>query len=216
MSADSGEHTVLILLDLSSAFDTVDHSSMGNRLQDLVGMSGSVLKWFSSYLSGRSFCVFINQIMSETSELSCGVPQRSVLGPILPLGKLIKQFRDVSYHLYIDDIQIYCSFKPTELHKLSSLSSCRTSTKQRLSEDYLQLNPDWTETLVITPESSFPQIKRHIDTLGLSVQSSLRNLGVVFDSAMSLENHSKQLVKNCFLHLRNISKLTLVSKAELR
>lgn len=77
---------------------------MGNRLHDLVGMSGSVLKRLSSYFSSQSFCVFINQIMSETSELSCGVPQGSVLGPILPLGKLIKQFRDVPYHLYIDDI----------------------------------------------------------------------------------------------------------------
>lgn len=105
MSADSKEYTVMVLLDLSSAFDNIDHNIMINRLRDLVGMSGSVLKWFSSYLSSRSFSVYVNQIMSETAELSCGVPQGSVLGPILfllyifPLGQIISQFSDISYHL---------------------------------------------------------------------------------------------------------------------
>lgn len=128
MSADSKEYTVLVLLEFSSAFDTIDHNIMINSLRDLVGMSGSVLKWFSSYLSGRSFSVYVNQIMSETAELSCGVPQGSVLGPILfllyifPLGQIISQFSDISYHLYADDIQLYCSFKETEFSKLSSLT----------------------------------------------------------------------------------------------
>ncbi len=222
MSADSGEHTVLVLLDLSSAFDTVDHSILINRLHNLVGLSGSVLKWFSSYLSERSFSVSANHIMSDTTGLSCGVPQGSVLGPVLfllyllPLGQLICQFEDISYHLYADDIQLYCSFKPTELRKLSSLINCLTSVQQWLSNNYLQLNSDKTETLIIAPDNSIPQIKQCIGALGSSVLPKIRNLGVTFDTAMSLEHHSKLLTKNCFFQLRNISKLrTLVSKAEL-
>ena len=110
MSAASGEYTVLVLLDLSSAFDTVDHNILIKRLHDLVGMYGSVLQWFSSYLSGRTFSVCVNQIMSDTTELSCGVPQGSVLGPILfllyilPLGTIIRSYNNVSYHFYVDDI----------------------------------------------------------------------------------------------------------------
>lgn len=69
MAADSGEYTLLVLLDLSSAFHTVDHSVMMNRLKEL-GLSGSVLKWFDSYLTERSFNVFINQIFSETTHLT--------------------------------------------------------------------------------------------------------------------------------------------------
>ena len=222
MSADSGEHTVLVLLDLSSAFDTVDHNILISRLRDRVGMSGLVLKWFSSYLSKRSFSVSINNVLSETTELSCGVPQGSVLGPVLfllyllPLGQLIRKFKNISYHLYADDIQLYCSFKLSELHKLSSLTNCLSSIKQWLSENYLQLNSDKTETLIIAPENAIPHIKQCIGTLGASVLPKIRNLGVIFDSTMSLEHHSKLLTKNCLFQLRNISKLRpLVSKPEL-
>ncbi len=83
MAADSGECTVLVLLDLSAAFDSVDHDIWINRLHNLAGLSGAVLKWFTSYLSGRSFNVYANQVVSDITEMSCGVPQGSVLGPIL-------------------------------------------------------------------------------------------------------------------------------------
>ena len=185
VSADSGEYTVLVLLDLSSAFDTVDHNILIKRLHDLVGMYGSVLQWFSSYLSGRTFSVCVNQIMSDTTELSCGVPQGSVLGPILfllyilPLGTIIRSYNNVSYHFHADDIQLYCKFKPSELHKLSSLTDCLANIKKWLNDNFLKLNSDKTETLIIAPDDKIPQIRQYIgDVLGSSVQSSLRNLGV--------------------------------------
>ncbi len=177
VSADSGEYTVLVLLDPSSAFDTVDHNTLIMRLHDLVGMSGSVLQWFSSYLSGRTFSVCVNQIMSDTAEVSCGVPQGSVLGPILfllyilPLGTIIRSYNNVSYHFYADDIQLYCSFKPTELHKLSSLVDCLTNIKKWLNDNYLKLNSDKTETLIIAPDDKIPLISQYCgDVISSSVQ----------------------------------------------
>uniref|UniRef100_A0A669E4F5 Reverse transcriptase domain-containing protein n=1 Tax=Oreochromis niloticus TaxID=8128 RepID=A0A669E4F5_ORENI len=222
MAADSGEYTVLVLLDLSSAFDTVDHSIMINRLKNLFGITGVVLKWFISYLSERSFTVCMNHVTSESTVLPCGVPQGSVLGPILfllyvfPLGQIIKRYKYISYHLYADDIQLYCSFKMSEFYKLSNLSNCLTEINKWLYDNFLQLNSDKTETLIIAPDHMVPEIRQHISFLEPYVKSSLRNLGVIFDSSMSLEQHSKQLVRNCFYHLRNISKLRLmVSKPEL-
>ena len=222
MSADSGKCTVLVLLDLSSAFDTIDHQILLRRLRDEVGLSGSVLRWFSSYLSGRSFSVAANQIRSESADLLCGVPQGSVLGPVLfllyliPLGKIIQRFTDVSYHIFADDIQLYCSFKPNELHKLDSLVHCLVEVKEWLSDNTLQLNMDKTETLVIAPDESIPGISQFLGDLGRSVKPSVRNLGVVFDKDMSLIQHCKQLTKNCFFHLRNISKLRkMVSQNDL-
>ncbi len=83
MSSDGGDVTVLVLLDLSTAFDTVDHSTMIDRLRYRVGFTGTALDWFSSYLSDRSFSTALGPFMSETAAFSCCVPQGSVLGPIL-------------------------------------------------------------------------------------------------------------------------------------
>uniref|UniRef100_A0A3P9J3F2 Reverse transcriptase domain-containing protein n=1 Tax=Oryzias latipes TaxID=8090 RepID=A0A3P9J3F2_ORYLA len=139
MAADSGQYTVLVLLDLKSAFDTVDHNILIERLHNDYGLSGSVLNWFISYLSGRTFNVAVGSSSSEIREITCGVPQGSVLAPILfilymiPLGKLINQFSHISYHLYADDIQLYCSFTENDYYKLQNLLNCLTSIKTWLN-----------------------------------------------------------------------------------
>ena len=72
--------TLLLLLDLSVAFDTVDHDTLLHRLQFTFGINGKVLSWFSSYLSGRSQQIAFNETLSAEFELQCGVPQGSCLG----------------------------------------------------------------------------------------------------------------------------------------
>uniref|UniRef100_A0A3B3CUW0 Reverse transcriptase domain-containing protein n=1 Tax=Oryzias melastigma TaxID=30732 RepID=A0A3B3CUW0_ORYME len=222
MAADSGQYTVLVLLDLKSAFDTVNHNILIQRLHNDYGLSGSVLNWFISYLSGRTFNVAVGSLSSAVKKVNCGVPQGSVLGPILfilyliPLGELINKFSHVSYHFYADDIQLYCSFPEKDYYKLQSLLDCLTSITTWLSNNHLVLNSQKTETLIFAPENKIPSIRQHLGSLSSSVQSSLRNLGVLFDKSMSLEGHSKQLVKNCFYHLRNVAKLkSILSRSDL-
>uniref|UniRef100_A0A3P9JCY3 Reverse transcriptase domain-containing protein n=1 Tax=Oryzias latipes TaxID=8090 RepID=A0A3P9JCY3_ORYLA len=222
MAADSGQYTVLILLDLKSAFDTVNHEIMLERLHNNYGLSGSVLNWFVSYFSGRSYKVCVNSLSSEAKILSCGVPQGSVLGPILftlymiPLGRLISKFSNISYHLYADDIQLYCSFGKNNYTNLSNLLDCLASIRVWLNDNHLLLNPNKTETIIFAPDDKIPSIKSHLGSLSSSVQPSLRNLGVWFDKAMSLDSHSKRLVKNCFYHLRNVAKLkTMLTRSDL-
>ena len=135
---DNQNVTLLLLLDLSAAFDTVSHSILIKRLRDRVGVKHIALDWFISYLSGRKQCVGINGIMSEIVELLYGVPQGSVLGPILfliyvlPLAEILRS-RSVEFHFYADDTQIYMSFVPTlsdaEL-TLKLLSDCVNDIKK--------------------------------------------------------------------------------------
>ena len=83
VASDSGKVSVLTLLDLSAAFDKIDHHIVLHRLQHYFGVSGSVLNWFQSYLSNRQQIISINDVQSDSAPHYFGVPQRSVLGPIL-------------------------------------------------------------------------------------------------------------------------------------
>ena len=102
LAADDKKISILALLDLSAAFDTLNHCIMLNRLKSF-GFDHTVLDWFSSYLSDRSQCVKINDIFSNDVILPFGVPQGSVLGPLLytiytiPLGKIIQK-HNLNYH----------------------------------------------------------------------------------------------------------------------
>lgn len=162
----------------------------------------------------------VNQQRSKPADLAYGVPQGSVLGLllfltcILPLGEIIRRFNGVSHHLFADDLQLYCLFKASETQTLSSLLSCLSNLKQRLSDNSLRLNAE--KTKIIAPESATNDIKQHLGNLRSSVKSRIRHLGVCFDESISPENPSKQLIKKCFCQLRNISKLpSLISTEDL-
>ncbi len=96
---------ILVLLDLSTAFDTIDHNILLNRLENFVDISRSALAWFKSYLSDRHQFVAVNEEVSYRSQVQYGVPQGSVLGSLLftlymlPLGNIIRKHR-VSFHCY--------------------------------------------------------------------------------------------------------------------
>ena len=118
LAMDRGEVTSLILLDLSAAFDTVDHSILLTRLQNWFGLDGLSLDWFSSYLSLRSQAVSINDSIFAFSTLSVWCTPRFRTCPLLftlyttPLGSVISK-NSLKYHLYADDTQLYISFTPT-------------------------------------------------------------------------------------------------------
>ena len=154
---DAGMGSVLVLLDLAAAFDTVDHETLLKRRRDWVGLSGTALGWFSSYLSNRMCRVSIKNHTSSISNIRYGVPQGSILGPILfsiymlPLGEVIKR-HGISFHFYADDSQLYLPIKSNDLHMLSALHECLNDIKSWMALHFLQLNYQKTEILVIGPQ----------------------------------------------------------------
>lgn len=129
LNTDSGRTTVLVLLDLSAAFDTVDHNILLDRLENWVGISGIALSWFKSYLKDRDFFVSIGNCKSELNKITCGVPQSSILGPLLfniymlPLGQIFENNK-INYHNYADDTQIYITLSPGDYSPIQALSEC--------------------------------------------------------------------------------------------
>ena len=196
----------LRLLDLSAAFDTIDHNILITRLSSWFGIQGSVLNWFESYLTSRSFRVKCDKDFSSEHVSSCGVPQGSVLGPLLfvryttPLSTLISSL-SLNHHLYADDTQLFFSFHPRNFD--SSISHLQTALQlisSKMSANLLTLNSSKTEFLII----GLKQQLSKIDNSSLNTTYSARNLGFIFDEHLTFSDQISSLSKSCYSHIRQL------------
>ncbi len=130
-----------MLLDLSAAFDTIDHTILLNRLDNYFGIRGSALAWFKSYLSDRHQFVAVNEEVSYQSQVQYGVPQGSILGPLLftlymlPLGDFIRK-HGVRFHCYSDDTQLYISSRPDETYQFAKLTEFIVDIKNWMTSNF--------------------------------------------------------------------------------
>ena len=214
-SVDSGKAVAVTLLDLSAAFDTIDHSLLYDCLHDWFGLDGTVLLWIKLYLSNRKQKIKIGDSFSEAVILPFGFPQGSVLGPLLctlytsPLSQVISKF-NVTHHLYADDTQIYLAVDSRNFDSsMEELTECLKSVHEWIVG--VKLNPEKTEFIIIgqkaTRKSLAPNFPVPLLQNNISPSVEVKNLGVIFDSDNSFDNHVAKVCPACYYHLRDLRQI---------
>jgi len=219
LALDQNHVTVLTLLDLSCAFDTIDHSILIRRLDSVFGISSTALSWVKSYLTNRTQTIVIDDLCSEPTLLSFGVPQGSVLGPLLfvmymqPLAQVIAS-HSVSHVSYADDTQLH-NHGPVSDAKavVHEIERCATDVKNWMAGNKLQLNDEKTEAMIMsttrisTSQSYSLPPSLEIGKSTIDFAAAAKSLGVTLDACLSLKQHVLNVCRTSYYQLRRISSI---------
>ena len=214
---DNNLPSVVVLLDLSAAFDTVDHAKLLHILKYEIGIDGTALKWFESFLVGRTQTVKIGDDYSEVLELLYGVAQGSVLGP--PLFKiyirsLYKYVEPTKFTIegFADDHQLIKQFLISVQQKAlgEDIQNLLSHIAVWMNEYFLCLNQGKTKILVIAPPSIQLEVMIHgvfIQNVCIRFVKSAKNLGVILDDELSFECQINKVVKGCYATIKKLSQV---------
>ena len=209
---DMKKLAMLVMQDLSSAFDTVDHDILIRRMECRLGIQGKALQWFKSYLTDRTQAVLIDGTQSGSTPLKYGVPQGSVLGPLLfaiytlPLGDILRK-HNAPYHFYADDNQEYSFF---EIHDYKATASQMEQLVHEMrvwyNDNFLMSNDDKTEILILFSKfsPSFYKFPIVVGDYAINPATHVKNLGVIIDQNLNMSNHVNHIVSIAFLKLREL------------
>ena len=226
---DRGEVAVLILLDFSRAFDALNITLLLSKLS-YYGFSSNASKWFASYFSGRfqrvKLCGCDGSVdMSDLASVERGVPQGSILGPILftlysaDVCNVIKHCR---YHIYADDIQLYLTCKPHEITSaIVKINEDLSRIANWAERNTLVLNPSKTKYMILGSGNQILKVPRgHMKVFVRDVEVErvveARNLGVLMDAGLRFESHVIEVVRSCFYRLKLLYRIRDFLSEDLR
>lgn len=215
IAVDNNSGVIVLLIDLSAAFDTVDHSVLLSILQNKFRIKNTALEWIRSFLSGRSQKVKIGHSISEPLLITFGVPQGSILGPLLfnmYCASIDNAFLSAGFNSmgYADDnfgLRLFPAFAaPSTL--LEAIPDCLKAVKLWTDRHFLKLNSDKTQVMVFSDTKFRQQYTfntfRNDDGDMLPVSHSAKVLGVTLDSYLCFNEHISNTVSSVNFALRNI------------
>ena len=213
---DRGECTILVMLDLSAAFDTVDHNILLKRLRGHFGIEGNCHAWIKSYLFERVQQVLIGSNLSSEKVMGYNIPQGSILGPdeysdfTAPVGNVVRA-HSIQPHFYADDSQLYKHFKANICdsiqNAIDSLENGCASIQSWMNSNLLKLNEDKTELMIIGSKRRLKSVNVSSLDIGgskITPTTSAVNIGVTLDCNMSMEMQVNKIVSAAWYHLHNI------------
>lgn len=212
-ASESKQISLLVLLDMSAAFDCVNHGTLLSRLSLSYGMSGLVIQWFESYLTNRSQQVFFDNVMSNKDIVSTGVPQGSVLGPLLFMlytADVLDIVNDYNFQAfaYADDIQIVASASTESFDNLTeNLVKCLSSVDTWMAKNGIKMNKSKTKLLPIGTRQQLSQLSCRsviVDNSVIQFEKNATVLGCTLDSNLSMDAHIKNIVASCSYQFRRI------------
>ena len=209
VAIDNRQAVCMVMLDLSAAFDTIDHNIIVERLSNTQGIGPRVASWFDSYLRGRTQRVSIDEAMSDHISLLDGAVQGSKMGCRLykkyvePLGSMLQK-SDCDYHGYADDNTIWKLVNPRSIeniqHGLGTLNSTIEQTRRWMFANKLCLNDSKTEFIVFGLKrhlNAMPKCSVKIGEETIESVDVVKNLGVLLDMRSWICDHIFPMWSKC-------------------
>ena len=193
---DRRESVISIFLDLSKAFDTVNHNILLKKL-DFLGIRGNVGDWFSSYLHNRTQYVSVNGTSSHVRSVNCGVPQGSQIGPLLftlYINDMSNSTSSLQFVHYADDTTVYRSGRDVNA-VISDVNGALIDVDQWLRVNRLSLNVSKTEFIIITRNKNIPRESIVIGDRPLKRQIKKEFLGILIDCDLNFSFHLAEITR---------------------